>query len=97
MPRTSCAITDSDYLDLVNFAGSAIRRGKTDRIAAAQAPILQRLHMQSAPVLNYLSRAARFPPVTLGPVGRLRDFAHTMRRRFIKGLGLSSDLCPETG
>jgi hypothetical protein len=35
--------------------------------------------------------------VALGPVGRPRDFAHTMGRRFIKGLDLGRDLCPETG
>jgi hypothetical protein len=97
MPTFSCAITHSDYLDLVTCAGRAIRRGKTGRIAASQPPILQRPHIPAAPVLNYLSRSERFPPVALGPVGRLRSFAHTMGRRFIKGLGLGRALCPETG
>jgi REP element-mobilizing transposase RayT len=87
----------TDYLDLVDWAGRAIRCGKKGRISASQPPILQRLHMESAPVLIYLSRAERFPPVAVGPVSRLRDFAQTAGRRFIKGLGLGRDLCPETG
>ena len=58
---------------------------------------LVRLNMRSAPVLDYLRRTEGFVPVALGPGSQLRRFAHSVGRRFIKGLSLGKGLCPEPG
>ena len=86
-----------NYLELVDWAGREIKRGKKGFIAAATPPILTRLNMHSSPVLKYLGRSAAHMPIALGPVTRLRGFAQSMGRRFIKGLTLGKSLCPETG
>jgi hypothetical protein len=89
--------TLKDYVELVDWAGRMIIRGKKGFIPAAQPPILVRLNMNSAPVLDYLRRLEDYTPVALGPVSRLRCFAHSVGRRFIKGLPLCKALCPEPG
>jgi len=53
--------------------------------------------MDSTPVLDYLKRSDKFLPVALGPVSQLRLFAHSVGRKFIKGLTLGRRLCPEPG
>lgn len=87
----------ADYLELVDWAGREIKRGKKGFIPATTPPILTRLNMHSSPVLNYLKRNEAHMPVALGPVTRLRCFAQSVGRRFIKGLTLGKSLCPETG
>jgi hypothetical protein len=85
-----------DYLELVDWAGREIKHSKRGRIPASAPPILVRLNMQSSPVLNYLKHTEKFTPVALGTVSQLRQFAHSMGRRFVKGLFLGKTLCPET-
>jgi REP element-mobilizing transposase RayT len=89
--------TLKDYLELVDWAGREINSAKKGFISTAQPPILVRLNMNSAPVLNYLRRTEDYFPVALGPVSKLRCFAHSVGRRFIKGLTLGKALCPEPG
>ena len=93
---TGIPFTLRDYLELVDWAGREIKRGKKGFIAAMSPPILTRLNMHSSPVLNFLKRNEDYMPVALGPVTRLRDFAESVGRRFIKGLTLGKNLCPET-
>lgn len=89
--------TLKDYVELVDWAGREIKHGKKGFISANQPPILVRLNMNSAPVLDYLRRTDDYMPVALGPVSQLRRFAHSVGRSFIKGLALGKDLCPEPG
>jgi len=86
-----------DYLELVDWAGREVRRGKKGYIAATQPPILTRLGMESPPVLDYLKRSERHRPVALGTVSQMRCFAQSVGRHFIKGLALGRALCPESG
>jgi len=86
-----------DYLELVDWAGREITGGKKGYILATTPPILSRLNMRASPVLNYLKRNETCMPVALGSVTRLRCFAQSVGRRFIKGLALGKSLCPETG
>jgi len=86
-----------DYLELVDWAGREIRCGKKGYIPATQPSILTRLGMESPPVLEYLKRSERFTPIAMGTVSQLRCFAHSVGRRFIKGLALGKALCPEPG
>lgn len=85
-----------DYLELVDWAGREIKRGKKGFIQANTPPILTRLNMNSLPVLEFLNRAEDFTPVALGSVSQLRYFAQSVGRRFIKGLTLANRLCPES-
>ena len=84
-----------DYLELVDWAGREIKRGKRGYIPANTPPILVRLNMQSSPVLGYLKHTEKHTPVALGAVSHLRRFAHSVGRRFVKGLFLGELLCPE--
>jgi len=84
-----------DYLELVDWAGREIKRGKRGYIPATTPPILVRLNMQSSPMLEYLKHTEKFTPVALGAVNQLRRFAHSVGRRFVKGLFLGKLLCPE--
>jgi REP element-mobilizing transposase RayT len=85
-----------DYMELVDWAGRQIRPDKKGFIAEDTPPILARLGMDAAPVLNYLRKPGRRPSVALGPVSAMRAFAQTVGRKFIKGLPMGRRLCPES-
>ncbi len=87
--------TLKDYLELVDWAGREIRCGKRGYIPASTPLILVRLNMQSSPVLAYLKHTEKLTPVAMGAVSALQRFAHSMGRRFVKGLSLGKSLCPE--
>jgi hypothetical protein len=93
--NTGIPITLRDYLELVDWGGRAIRHNKRGYIPAHTPPILIRLKMGGAPVLNYLSRADQPEFGALGPVSKLRSFAQSVGRSFIKGQLLGKQLCPE--
>lgn len=84
-----------DYVELVDWAGREIKLGKRGYIPASIPPILERLNMQSSPVLDYLKRTEKVTPVALGSMSHLRQFAHSVGRRFVKGMPLGKSLCPE--
>ncbi len=84
-----------DYLELVDWAGRAIKTNKRGYIPSGMPPILTRLGMQATPVLAYLVKQEKHTPVALGPVSMLRAFAKSVGRQFIKGQPLGKRLCPE--
>jgi len=94
---TGISFSLQDYLELVDWASREIKYDNKGHIPANQPPILTRLRMDSTPVLDYLKRSDKFLPVALGPVSQLRLFAHSVGRKFIKGLTLGRRLCPEPG
>lgn len=84
-----------DYLELVDWGGREVKRNKRGYIPANVPPILVRLRMEAAPVLDYLA-ADDLPSLgALGPVSMLRVFAKSVGRSFIKGHVLGGRLCPE--
>jgi putative transposase len=85
-----------DYLELVDWGGRVIRDNKRGYIPAHAPPILTRLKMDAAPVLDYLGRADQPVFGAIGPVSRLRAFAQSVGRSFIKGHLLGKRLCPES-
>ena len=87
----------TDYLQLVDWAGREIRHGKKGFISQHQPPILNRLGMDAAPVMDYLSRTGKQSFGPLGPVSLLRVLGHSLGRMFFKGLSLGRSLCPEPG
>lgn len=84
-----------EYLELVDWSGRKIRLGEAESIQSSTPPILTRLSMEAAPVLDYLSRADRPVFGALGPVSKLREFAKSIGQSFIKGQELGKQLCPE--
>jgi len=84
-----------DYLGLVDWGGREVQRNKRGYIPASVPPILVRLNMNASPVLNYLAKDDLPSLGALGPVSRLRDFAASVGRKFIKGHLLGERLCPE--
>jgi len=84
-----------DYLELVDWGGREIKQRKRGYIPNHIPPILTRLNMDAAPVLDYLGRADQPMLGALGPVSRLRAFAQSVGRSFIKGQSLGKRLWPE--
>jgi hypothetical protein len=84
-----------DYLEFVDWAGRSIRHGKKGSISENQPPILQRLHMNAAPVIDYLSKKEELPFHAIGPVSRLRVMADSFGFNFVRGITLGARLCPE--
>ena len=93
--NTGIPIALKDYLELVEWGGREIKHNKRGYIPAHAPPILNRLKMGGAPVLNYLSRTDQPVFGALGPVSKLRSFAQSVGRSFIKGQLLGKQLCPE--
>ncbi len=84
-----------DYLELVDWAGREVRINKRGHIPASAPPILARLNMNASPVLKYLAKDDLPSLGALGPVSRLRVFASSIGRKFVKGHVLGDGLCPE--
>jgi len=84
-----------DYLELVDWGGREVKRYKRGNIPARAPPILTRLRMNAAPVLDYLAKDELPPFGALGPVSRLKAFAKSVGRKFTKGHAIGNRLCPE--
>ncbi len=80
--------TVDDYLQLVDWAGRAIREDKRGAIPGHLPPILVRLGLDPEHYLRHVRRGGRGHHVAaLGHVNRLREAAEQLGRRFLKGLG----------
>jgi len=84
-----------DYLELVDWGGREVKRHKRGYIPAHVPPILTRLKMDGAPVLDYLAKDDLPGFGALGPVSMLKAYARSVGRKFIKGHALGNSLCPE--
>jgi len=84
-----------DYLELVDWSGREIQNHKRGYIPNTRPPILRRLQMDAAPVLDYLAKDDLLSPSAIGPIHKLRAFAESVGRKFIKGHALGNRLCPE--
>lgn len=84
-----------DYLELVDWGGREIKLKKRGSIPGSAPPILVRLNMKGSPVLKYLAKDDLPSTGALGPVSRLRSFAASVGRKFVKGHLLGDRLCPE--
>ncbi len=86
-----------DYLTLVDWSGRAIRAGKPGYIPPHAPPILERLGMRQDATLDYVGRGHDCPANALGPASRVRAMARTLGLKFIRGIRLGQQLCPELG
>jgi len=82
------SFTTQDYLELVDWAGRAIREDKRGAIPGELPPILERLNVDAVRFVAHVRRGGRDRHVAaLGRVERLREAARQLQRRFFKGLG----------
>jgi REP element-mobilizing transposase RayT len=83
----------SDYLELVDWAGRAIREDKRGAIPSDAPPILQRLGLDTQRYLVHLrGHAETEKPAMLGHMDQIREAARSLGRCFIKGVGESQRL-----
>jgi len=94
--REGIPYTFEDYLELVDWAGRAVRSDKKGYIPLDTPPILQRLGMERGSLLDYVSRKSDTFLVALGPLHRLRLFAHSLGQKFVRGMEQGRRLCPDT-
>ncbi len=87
----------NDYLQLVDWAGRAIRSDKKGFIPPDTPPIVQRLGMDQDVLLNYIGNRPQHFHTALGSVDRLRLLAQSVGLKFIKGVTLGRRLCPAPG
>jgi REP element-mobilizing transposase RayT len=86
--ENAIGFTFTDYLELVDWVGRAIREDKRGAIAEQTPPILQRLGLETARYLEHLQgQAATEAPVMLGHIDRMREAVKSLGRCFIKGIG----------
>ena len=85
----------TDYLELVDWAGSVVRDGKRGQIPETEPLILERLGMTAGPLIDYLTKAEPHDHGALGPVAKLQAFARSVGRKFVKGQSFARLLCPE--
>ncbi len=87
------SFSTEDYLELVDWAGRAIRDDKRGAIPATLPPILKRLQLDPEHYLRHVKRGGRaYHVAAIGPVERLREAADNLGRRFLKGLSQSRNL-----
>ena len=83
-----------DYLELVDWSGRAIHPHKHGKIADQQPKILQRLQIEPAALLRFLSRKDRFHHV-IGSKTSIREAAIKLRKRFLQGIAAAERLFPQ--
>ncbi len=86
-----------EYLTLVDWGGRGIRADKPDYIPPHAPPILERLGMAHGATLRYVGHRHGETCNALGPVSRLRALAQSAGLKFVKGVCLGRQLCPEVG
>jgi REP element-mobilizing transposase RayT len=79
--------TLTDYLELVDWAGRAVREGKRGAIDDHIPPILQRLALDPTRFIEHVEgKAATERHVMLGKAEQIKLAAQSLGRRFIKGM-----------
>jgi len=85
--------TATDYLELVDWAGRAIRSDKKGAIPPHIPPILERLHIAPMAYIAHIRKRTGHA-IVLGHLHRIQRAAHTMQRTLIKGISQSRALFP---
>ena len=91
--KNAIGFTTKDYLELVDWAGRAIREGKRGAISESAPPILERLGLEPSRYLEHINGTAPLEtPTALGPVSKIRQAAEALEKCFIKGVGVARRL-----
>ena len=80
--------TTRDYLELVDWAGRAVREHKNGVIPSDIPPILTRLGIEPSRYLEHMAgKGLLEQPLVIGRFDQIRQLAKQVGRCFIKGLG----------
>ena len=83
------------YLQLVDWTGRTIRKGKHGQIPDDKPPILARLRIETEHYLHFTGKKPNQLVSALGSANRMRALAANLGLSFIKGITFSSRLFPE--
>jgi hypothetical protein len=76
-----------EYLQLVDWAGRAVRSGKSGYIPGSAPPILDRLGIDPQQYLSTMNRGGNRFGAAIGCVDSLKRAAERLRQRYIRGVG----------
>ena len=86
--------TERDYLELVDWAGRAVRADKRGAIPSHIPPVLNRLGLDPGRFLYHMTGKSKLTQhlTAIGPLDRLQALAKKMGQSFLKGTGLARQL-----
>lgn len=76
----------SDYIELVDWTGRAIRSDKKGFIASDTPPILRRLNIATDQWLNICKRLEKDHHQAIGPAKKLEQIATNLQQKWLKGI-----------
>jgi len=82
----------TDYLQLLDWSGRAVRKDKPGAIPAHLPPILERLSIDPEAFLKFLRARRNAFSRAVGTAERLRETAQAMGQRYLRGIGPSRAL-----
>jgi hypothetical protein len=93
--RNAIGYTTKDYLELVDWAGRAIRDDKRGAIPNSVPPILERLKLNPNTFLSFVGKSTSHTSTkirqahnkALGSVDQIKTYATRLKQKFICGLG----------
>ncbi len=85
---THCRFRLTDYLELVDSTGRAVREGKRGAISPQAAGVLDRMGIKERAWLTHMRPGTRRQLVALGALERLKEYAEMTGRRWISGQSL---------
>jgi REP element-mobilizing transposase RayT len=86
--RHAIGFTLRDYLQLIDWAGRAVREGKRGAFREDAPPILQRIGLEPGRFLEHVQgHVATEEQTAMGHLQRIRQAAEALGRRFLKGGG----------
>ncbi len=88
-----CALTE--YLELVDWSGRAIRPDKQARIQENLPPILERLNIDPVHLLRYLDHKEKGFVHAIGSRRAIQTAALKLGKAFLKGISAANRLFPE--
>ncbi len=86
--------TFKDYLELIDWAGRAIRDEKRGSICESAPPILSRLGLDTDAFVEHVKGGShrRVEPRAFGALDKLKKFAQSCEQKFIRGQGYAQRL-----
>ena len=92
IPSALTVVTTTQYLELVDWTGRALRRGKHGVIAADAPPIIKRLGLQPAQWCLQVPAIERHYARAIGQFETLMDAATAAGCRWLRGIGFAARL-----
>ena len=92
IPSALTVVTTTQYLELVDWTGRALRRGKHGVIAADAPPIIKRLGLQPAQWCLQVPAIESYYARAIGQFETLMDAATEDGCRWLRGIGFAARL-----